>query len=71
MKEKDLFYWIALNSIPSLRWHQFETLVPNMTEKLLQEKFGMKDLKWVEEELRTIQKEAIQIVTYPDLQYPF
>ena len=71
MKEKDLFYWIALNSISSLRWHQFETLVPTITEKLLQEKFGMKDLKWVEEELRTIQKEAIQIVAYPDAQYPF
>ena len=71
MQEQALFYWIALNSLSSIPCHQFEALVPHMTESLLQKKFKMKDLKWVEEELKLIQKEAIQIVTYPDEQYPF
>src|SRR3989338_3984675 len=71
MKDRDLFYWIALNSISSLPVHQFEVLVAQMTEKLLQEKFGLNDLKWVEEELKLIQKENIQILTYQDEAYPF
>ena len=71
MKDRDLFYWIALNSISSLPVHQFEVLVAQMTEKLLQEKFGLNDLKWVEEELKLIQKENIQILTYGDETYPF
>ena len=71
MKDRDLFYWIALNRISSLPAHQFEVLVAQMTEKLLQEKFGLNDLKWVEEELKLIQKENIQILTYGDETYPF
>ncbi len=71
MNDRDLFYGVALNSLPSMECHCFMDLLPQMTEKRLQEEFGVSDFSWVEEELKLIQKENIQIITYGDPKYPF